>query len=89
MTSALVLSEKIKLFQEEGEITDATLKRKWGAAILSLRDGETVRLNQSKLDKLLTCDALEENYFDKHSDKDTIFDYRTIIKLPSALYKDI
>jgi len=89
MTSALVLSEKIKLFQEAGEITDATLKRKWGAAILSLRDGETVRLNQSKLDKLLTCDALEENYFDKHSDKETIFDYRTIIKLPSALYKDI
>ena len=77
------------MYQEENDITEATLKRKWGAAIISLKEGQTVRLNQSKFDKLMTCEALDENYFEKHSDKETIFDYRTIIKLPSPLYKDI
>jgi hypothetical protein len=85
----MVLSEKIKMYQEKNDITEATLKRKWGAAILSLKDGKTVRLNQSKFDKLMTCEALDENYFEKHSEKETIFDYRTIIQLPSPLYKDI
>ena len=88
-TSAMVLSEKIKMYQDDNDITEATLKRKWGSAIISLKDGETVRLNQSKFDKLMTCEALDENYFEKHSDKETIFDYRTIIQLPSPLYKDI
>ena len=85
----MVLSEKIKMYQDDNDITEATLKRKWGSAIISLKDGETVRLNQSKFDKLMTCEALDENYFEKHSDKETIFDYRTIIQLPSPLYKDI
>jgi len=88
-TSALLMSEKIRMYQEENSITDATLKRKWGAAIMTLLEGKVVRLNQSKFEKLMTCEALEETYFDKHSEKETIMNYRTIIQLPSELYKDI
>ena len=89
-TSALLLSEMIKIYQEENSITDATLKRKWGAAIMTLKEGNVVRMNQSKFDKLMTCEALSPEYFQQHSEKQDIFDYRTIIKLPSPLYsKDI
>lgn len=57
---------------------------------MTLKEGNVVRMNQSKFEKLMTCEALSEDYFQKHSEKETIFDYRTIIKLPSPLYtKDI
>ena len=88
-TSALLMSEMIKIYQEENSITDATLKRKWGAAIMTLKEGNVVRMNQSKFDKLMTCEALSAEYFQQHSEKQDIFDYRTIILCIQKIYKGV
>lgn len=87
-TAALVLSNYITQYQEDNSISDATLKRKWGAAIMFLRDGKPIKINQSQYEKLISCEAVKEEYFEKSDSVQTIIDYRTIIKLPSPLHKD-
>jgi len=85
-TAALVLANVITQYQTDNDITDATMKRKWGAAIMNLKNGQAVKLNQSQYEKLVNCEAIDEGYFQQHNDRDNIMNYRTIIKLPSPLH---
>lgn len=85
-TAALVLSNYITEYQTTNDISDATMKRKWGSSIIDLREGKAIKINQSQYEKLISCEAIQEEYLEQHNERQTILDYRTIIKLPSPLH---